>query len=82
MAWVPLAAAAINAAGQKAAAAPSSASQYSELSTGIDFSDFTVATSGSRAEGSSDSDSQTPNWLILAGMVLAAVVAVKWLKNK
>lgn len=48
---------------------------------GIDFSDWTVATGGGDAQGSSDGLT-FPSWLILAGLALAAVVAVKWAKAK
>ena len=48
---------------------------------GIDFSDWTLATGGSRAEGSQDS-AALPSWLILAGLGLAALVAVKWIAKR
>ena len=84
MAWVPLAAAAISAAGQAAQgspAGPSEANPYNGINTGIDFSDWTVATSGSTAEGSKDTTSSMPNWLLFAGMAIAGIVAVKWLRK-
>lgn len=48
---------------------------------GLDFSDWTVATSGSKAEGSSDKPA-LPNWLLMAGLALVAVVAVRWIKSR
>jgi hypothetical protein len=71
-----------SALGAAKAAAPSTTAPYNLTDLGgFDFSDWTVATSGSKAQGSSDTG-VLPNWLMFAGMALAAVVAVRWLKSK
>lgn len=66
-------------AGASAPAGPAISSS-TPLNT-IDFSDWTVSTGKSRASGSSDGVTLQP-WMIMAGMALAAVVAVKWIKSK
>lgn len=48
---------------------------------GIDFSNWTVSTHGSKAEGGT-TGLDIPPWLILGGAVLVAVVAVRWIVKK
>lgn len=62
-------------------AAPSNSDQL--VSNGFDFGDWTVSTHGSTASGSKDTTGLTmPPWLILAGLALAAVVAVRWISKR
>lgn len=64
-----------------AAAGPSSANPINEI--GIDFSNWTVATGKSTATAANDKTTSTlPNWAPIAGMVLLAVVALKWISKK
>ena len=84
MDWVPLAASAISAAGQASKSAPAGPSKSDQMvSTGIDFSDWTVSTGNSKANGATDNTGlNIPPWLIFAAVGLAAVVAVRWITKK
>ena len=89
--WVPLDAAAITAAGSAAKGAPAAPSGVfsdpyttQSLGLGIDFSGWTVATGQGRAmaERTQETADIVPDWLKLAAIGLAAVVAVRWIARK
>lgn len=84
MAWVPLVAAAISAAGSASKGAPAAPSGSDQMaSVGVDFSDWTVSTGNSKASGATDNNGLSiPPWLIFGAVALVAVVAVKWIKSK
>lgn len=81
MAWVPIAAAAVSAAGKAAtpgSAAPSSSDQMA--SVGIDFSNWTVSTGNSKADGATTATGlNLPPWLIFGAVGL---IAVAWIRTR
>ena len=88
MSWEPMAVAAIGAAGKAATAMPNQSASDQLASVGIDFSNWNVSTHGSTANQTATSgkpDSLAAggsNWIVIAGFVLAAIVAVKWIAKK
>lgn len=89
--WMPLATAAIGAAGSALRGAPAGPSAvysdpFTNLTLGLttDFSGWTVATGGSQAtaENTKGADAITPSWLKAGALILAAVVAVRWINKK
>ena len=69
-----------------APAAPSSVNPWTDI--GIDFSAWTVATGGSKATATNDK-TEAPaavpgrgvDWVTLGGMLLVAVVALRWINK-